>query len=436
MHQQGYDLHTLSSGLRVLLIPMKSVKSATVLLYVNTGSRYEPAKWGGISHFLEHMVFKGTAKYPTPRELSAAVDAVGAEFNAFTSKEYTAYYVKSASKDIGLSLDVVSDMFLTPTLKDDDLQREKGVIIEELNMYQDTPIRHIGEVFEQLMFKGNPMGRDIIGTKKTINALQRDDFVQYLKQWYGLGNVVLTIAGDDIALKDPALLKTIERCFSKTSDTSDRSNGGERKLGNVLSKDGYMNVEYKKTEQAHFVMAVPGLKRGSEDKYANSALSVILGGNMSSRLFTEVREKRGLCYYVRADGDTYHDVGSFGASAGVDPKRVEEAVKVVKDELFGLADSTGSRAITESELKRAKDFLIGKTVLDFEDSETVANYFGSKYLLEGKVMTIDEAIEKIRAVTLDDVQTLAKRLLDPSQLYFAMLGPFKDSEKFEKILRG
>jgi predicted Zn-dependent peptidase len=278
------------------------------------------------------MVFKGTENYPTPKALAEAVDAVGAEFNAFTSKEYTGYYVKAASSHIPLALDVLSDMLLTPRLLEDDIEREKGVIIEELNMYEDTPARHIGDVFEQLMFAGSDLGRDIIGTKETIRGITRQNFVDYIAQWYGLGNMVVTIAGDADVLKKPSLLKEIDKAFSKKGDIGERKNGGKRILGNVLSKKSQVKIEHKKTEQAHFVMCVPGLERGHKDRFVLGVLSVLFGGNMSSRLFTEVREKRGLCYYVRADGDSYHDIGNFGASAGVDPKRVDEAVKVVREE--------------------------------------------------------------------------------------------------------
>jgi len=436
MSTQDYTKHVLSNGLTVLLVPMQGVKSATVLAFVHTGSRYEPVQWGGISHFLEHMVFKGTAMYPTAKDLAEAVDSVGAEFNAFTGKEYTGYYVKSSSAHIPLALDVVSDMLLTPRLLDEDLQREKGVIIEEMNMYQDTPSRHIGDVFEQLMFAGSDLGRDIIGTKKTVMGIERDHFVSYIKEWYGLGNVVLTIAGDVVALSRPGLLQDIEEMFAKKSDTSDRENGGAREHGDVLSHKSVLRVDYKKTEQAHFVMAVPGLKRGHKDRFVLGVLSVLFGGNMSSRLFTEVREKRGLCYYVRSDVDAYHDVGTFGASAGVDPSRVDEAIKVVLEELHALTSTFGAKMITDDEIRRAKDYVIGKTILDFEDSESVANYYGNKQLLEGKVTTQAEALEKIAAVTPEDVRRVASSLItNDAKLYFAMIGPFKDEGRFEKILK-
>src|SRR3989344_8779819 len=217
-----YLKNILSNGLTLLRIPMKGVQAVTVLALVNTGSRYEKPEWGGISHFLEHMVFKGTEKYPTAQDLAAAVDAVGAEFNAFTSKEYTGYYVKAASEHMPLAIDVVSDMLLTPTLRKDDLDREKGVIVEEINMYNDTPMRHIGDIFEQVLFAGSPLGRDIIGTKETVRGLSREDFVAYVKEWYGLGNVVLTVAGDATVVGGDSIVRDIEHAFSKKSDSRNR----------------------------------------------------------------------------------------------------------------------------------------------------------------------------------------------------------------------
>jgi len=426
----------LENGLTVLLVPMPGVKSATSLVYVNTGSRYESDPQAGISHFLEHMVFKGTQNYPDSQTLAQAVDAVGANFNAFTSKEYTGYYVKAASKHVPLALDVLSDMLLTPVLRTEDLEREKGVIVEEINMYNDSPSRHIGDVFEQLMFAGTSMGRDIIGSKETVRATGRQDFLEYLQTWYGTGNMVLTVAGDESVVGDPALLETIRTAFSKKTEGV-RQNGGKRNIGAafLLSRQKEtLRVEYKKTDQAHFIMAVPGLKRSAEEKYVAAVLATLFGGTMSSRLFTEVREKRGLCYYVRCDRDMFHDTGYFGAAAGVDPSRVEEAVKVVREELYHLADESGPRRITQAELQRAKDNLVGTSVLDLEDTESVAHFFGAKQLLLGKTETFEEMLEKINAVTLEQVVSLAKRLTNPqNKVYFAVIGPYKQPEKFAKL---
>ncbi|HZZ98733.1 MAG TPA: pitrilysin family protein [Candidatus Saccharimonadia bacterium] len=434
-----FQKQTLKSGLTVILVPVKGVESATVLVYVGTGSRYEPSKWAGISHFLEHMVFKGTKKYPTPMALSAAIDAVGAEFNAFTSKDVTAYYVKAASNNVDLALDVVSDMLLTPKLLTADLEREKGVIVEEMHMYLDMPSRNIGNIFEELMYAGSNLGPDVIGTEKTVRALKREDFAEYIRQWYGQGNVVVTIAGDAEVVNAPDLVKRIEKYFSKQGEVSKRENGGTRNFNGAprfgLSLLERVRVDYKKTDQAHFIMAMPGLKRGHKDRFAANVLSALFGGYMSSRLFTEVREKRGLCYYVRSDLDSYHETGLFGASAGVDPARVEEAIKVVRQELEHLIDTTGPRKITQAEITRAKDHIIGKIMLSLEDTENIANMYGSHQVLLGEIESVKDMLEGINAVTLADVRRVAKDLVKIKELRFAMIGPFKDKKVFEKLLK-
>lgn len=425
-----YHKDTLKNGLSVVRVPMAGVKSLTVLALVKVGSRYEDDKTNGISHFLEHMVFKGTEKYPTAQDVASSVDAIGAEFNAFTSKEYTGYYVKSASKDLDIALDVVSDMLLTPQLREDDLEREKGVIIEELNMYEDTPMRHIGDVFERMFYAGTKLGRDIIGTKETIKSISQKDFQEHLQKWYGLHNMVLMVVGDADVVGKEKLLKDAEKFFSKGSHNRADKTTHQFK-GNPIS-DQRIHIEYKKTEQAHFVLAFPGIKRTDKDRYALNVLSTLLGGNMSSRLFTEVREKRGLCYYVHSDVDTYHETGMFGASAGVDPKRVEEAILVTFNEFKAVIN--GEKPITKEEVQKAKDYTIGHLILGMEDSESVAQAYGLKLLLDGEIVMLDETIKRMNAVTIEDVIRIAKRLIKPEEVRFTMIGPFKDDKKFKKIL--
>lgn len=428
-----HTLTTLPSGLQVVTVPMPAVKSVTVLAFVNTGSRYEEPREEGIAHFLEHMVFKGTAKYPDAQDLASAVDSVGANFNAFTSKEYTGFYVQAASKHVYLALDVVSDMLLTPQLREADLEREKGVIVEEINMYADTPMRHIGDVFEQMMFKDSGLGHDVIGSKATVTALEVADFQKFLRQWYGLGNIVLTIAGDAEVVQDPKLLSEVETYFTKGEDERAK---GKVVLGSYLATNPLspfkMHLDYKATEQAHFIMAYPGLRRDDPDKYALAMLGTVLGGNMSSRLFSEVREKRGLCYYVHSDVDHYHNVGQFGASAGVDPSRIDEAIKVTHNEFLSLID--GTKPITATELQKAKDYVAGKMVLGLEDSESVAQYYGMKLLLNGEIETPEEVLAKLKAVTLEQVAAVAKRLIVPGELRFAVIGPYKDESRFTALL--
>ncbi len=428
-----HSLTTLSMGLPVVCIPMPSVESVTVLVLVNTGSRYEKPKEEGIAHFFEHMVFKGTDKYPDAQALASAVDSVGADFNAFTSKEYTGYYVKSASKNIRLALDVVSDMLMTPKLRQDDIDREKGVIVEEINMYADTPSRHINDLFDRMMFKGSGLGHDIIGTKSTVSEMTTEDFTHFLKQWYGPGNMLLVMAGDARVLEDPATLELADQMFSKESNERIKD---KVKLQRYLPVHPLaphrLQLTYRETEQAHFVMGWPGINRSDKDKYALSVLSTILGGNMSSRLFTEVREKRGLCYYVHSDSDMYHDIGVFGASAGVDPSRVEEALKVTINEFYTVA--SGEKPMTEEELQKAKDYVAGKMVLGFEDSENVAQYYGMKQLLTDQIELPEEILERIRAVTKEELAAVADRLIKSGELRLAVIGPFKDKQKFEDII--
>ncbi len=428
-----HSLTQLPSGLTVICVPMPAVESVTVLALVNAGSRYEKPNWWGISHFLEHMVFKGTEQYPNAQSLSAAVDAVGAKFNAFTSKEYTGYYVKSASKHLALALDVVSDMLLTPKLLQEDIDREKGVIIEEINMYRDMPSSHIANEFEQMMFNSQTLGHDVIGTKETVSALTTEDFQAYLNQWYGLENVTLILSGDDKVLKQASTMKIVEKCFSKGNATQRKAEKASDHFGkNPLNKKK-LHVENRKTEQAHFILGFPGLDRKSTQRHALSLLGVVLGANMSSRLFSEVREKRGLCYYIHSETDYYHDIGVFGASAGVDPKRVNEAIEVTLREFAALKD--GTKPITKEELQKAKDFISGKFVLDLEDSESVAQYFGMKHLLLGDIETPDQLLERFMKVTLDDIEKVIEKVIDMKEARFAIIGPFKDKTRFEKLLK-
>jgi predicted Zn-dependent peptidase len=430
----SYTRDQLSSGLTVIRVPMPAVESVTVLALVNVGSRYEAKNRWGISHFLEHMVFKGTENYPDAQTLAASVDAIGAKFNAFTSKEYTGYYVKATSKGMDLALDVVSDMLLTPQLRQDDIDREKGVIIEEINMYADMPSSHIANLFEQMVYDHATIGHDIIGTKETVSSFTSADFSDHLHHWYGRGNIVLIISGDERVVKNKKLLQKVDQLFKKGDSGSRLAPSTKDHLGKRPLQEKKLLLEERKTEQAHFVMGFPAIPRKDSRRHALSLLSVILGGNMSSRLFSEVREKRGLCYYVHTDLDFFHDTGLFGASAGVDPKRVEEAVKVTVAEFMSVVD--GSKPITAAELKRAKDYITGKFVLDLEDSESVAQYFGMKQLLLGQIETPEELLKKYLSVELDQVQAVAEEFLNREELRFGVIGPFADQKIFEVAIKG
>lgn len=463
----SHNFQTLDNGLPVLRIPMPGVKSVTVLVLANTGSRYETPKQQGIAHFFEHMVFKGSQNYPSAQVLAATIDGVGADFNAFTSKEYTGYYVKSASRHVELALDVVSDMLLTPKLRQKDIDREKGVIIEEIHMYEDTPQQYVGNLFDRMAFASSGLEHDIIGSAETVSQITSADFQVFLKQWYGLANLLLVVAGDESVVGREQILKQIEEAFSKQDEQTAgrekhkiavradlKTNPFDQQLDQQLSQQQSQqlsqqlsqqpdqqlsqqrrfHLETRPTKQAHFVLGWPGLDRYDDARYALSLANIMLGGNMSSRLFTEVREKRGLAYYIRSTTDAYHDTGLFGAFAGVDPERINEALEVTINEFKKLLDDKHGKVFTTGELKRVKEFVTGKMALSYEDPQAVAQYYGLKKLLADEIESPDETLEKLCAVELDQVQQVMERLIKPGELRLALIGPFKDKAQFKKFL--
>lgn len=422
----------LDNHLSVIRIPMASVKSVTALALVNTGSRFEEPEFSGIAHFLEHMVFKGTEKFEDAQSLASSIDEIGADFNAFTSKEYTGYYVKAASEHVDRALDVVSDMLLTPKLRQADIDREKGVIIEEINMYADNPMRQIGTLFEEMAYTQG-LSRDIIGTKETVSSFTTQHFQTFLDEWYKLGNIVVVLAGDEEVVGNDSILETTTKYFSKGNrDKSKKINVLDRLKQPELDTDK-LRIVYKKTEQAHLVLGWPTKGRHTDKRHILSVLGTILGGNMSSRLFIEVREKRGLCYYVGSDVDNYHDVGIFGASAGVEIGKIHEAISVIKEEFMAIRD--GKKPITKEELRKAKDHIVGTTVLGMEDSRSVAQFFGIKQLLDNAIETPEEVLEKIKSVTLEQIEEMVKQTVIDGEMRLAVIGPYENQSEFEKFIK-
>ena len=401
----------LSNGVRVLLVPMAGVESVTTMILVKTGSRNETEEQAGISHVLEHMVFKGTKKYPSPMAIAEAVDGIGAEQNAFTSKEYTGYYITSAAQHIPLALDIQSEMLTVPLLPQDDLVREREVIVEEINMYEDQPMSKAGEEFENLMYAGSSLGREIIGTKETVRATTSDHLRSYLDSWYYGGNVLVVIAGK-ITDKD-ATTRLIEEKL------------GVMKQGGIMdytSAGGYGKVEAKlckkKTEQAHFYMGVPALSMYDPRRYALQMAQIVLGGGMSSRLFNEIREKRGLAYYVKSDMDMTFDTGYLAVRAGVKLSQLSEALKVVKEELLKLGST-----ITDAELNKAKEYVLGRMPLSLEESMGVAQFFGTRALIKDEVIQPDDVIKKVKGVTMDEVRAVCGELIKESEIRSVVVGP-------------
>ncbi len=423
-----FQRKVLSNGLRVLTIPMPSFSSVTSMILVGAGSRYETKLNNGVSHFLEHMAFKGTKKRPSALEISSLIDGIGGEFNAFTGKETTGYYIKSSSSHLELSLDVMSDMLRNSLFKTEEINKERGVIIEELNLYEDTPARKIHDIYESLLYGDSPMGWDVGGRKDVIRKLTREDFISYMDSLYSADNMVVIVAG---GIDSDRAVQVVNKFFA---DMKSFDIKGYKKVVEKQSKPAVM-VKRKETEQVHISIGVRTVPLNHKDKYALSILASILGGGMSSRLFHEVREKRGLAYYVRTSSDHYQDGGSLVSTAGVDPKRVDEAISVIVGEYYGIASAKSADQITNKELKKAKEFIKGHLVLEIEDSRAVAGFYGFAEILENKIETPNEYMEKINQVTLDEVADVTASYLVEQTLNLAVIGNFSDGQRFEKLLK-
>jgi predicted Zn-dependent peptidase len=422
-----HTLTKLESGLRLLTIPMPGLESVTVTVWVGVGSRAEEDKIAGLSHFLEHMVFKGSKKRPSAKLISEAVDAIGGEFNASTGKEWTNFYIKARSANIDLAFDVLSDMVLNPILKAEEIEREKGVILEEMAMYEDTPMFKIGDVFEQLIYQGDNLGRDIVGFEKSIKALRRDDFERYRNTHYYAENIVISVAGG-------VTVKQAETLTGKYF--SGLKGSGKREEGKYGFKTGQIKprvlLKNKKNEQGHFILGFLAGERGTQERYTEAVLASILGGGMSSRLFTEVRERRGLAYSVRTSVDRFIDTGEFASYAGVDIAKASEAIKVVLQEHYKLAGA--KHGITQKELDKAKEYIKGHLALSLEDTKDVNAFYGENELMLGSIETPDEIFAGIDKVTIKDVVARAKELFVPERLNLAIIGPYQNQKAFEKII--
>ena len=422
-------IHTLKNGLRVIFVDTKTFPTVTTLLLIGAGSRYENEKNNGIAHFFEHMAFKGSKKYPNSFIISSTIEGLGGVFNAFTSKDHTGYWIKSTVEHFPTVIDVISDMVLNPILDVTEIEREKGVISEEINMYEDTPQRKVGELFEELLYKGNPLGFDIAGQKEGIRKFDRDTFTDYIKSLYHPGNAVLMVAGGLSTHQDINFyLKLIE---DKFKDWQQGTDSNFIKIEEKQEKPQLL-VKYKKTEQAHLVLGFRTFSFRDERKYALNVLSAILGGGMSSRLFIQVRERRGLCYYISTGMESYHDCGSIVTQAGVtiDINKVKEAVKTILIEHKKVADGD----INDDELKRAKELIKGRFLLSLEDSSTIASFYGVKELLQKKTESPELLIKKIESVTKEEIINLAKEIFVSKNLNFTLIGPFEDEAKFKDII--
>jgi predicted Zn-dependent peptidase len=414
----------LENGLRIVTSSVPS-DSITLLVLVGAGSRYETQELRGISHFIEHMFFKGASRFTNTKQVSEAIDSVGGQFNAFTGKEYAGYYVKLAKESKEVAFDVISDMLINPTFIPEEIDKERGVILEEMNMYKDTPMYQIGWDFEKLMFGNQPMGWDQIGTVELINSVTQEQFFKYHDEVYSADNTVISVAGN---ITHEEILELVDKYFQfKITDKKRTWADFEG-----YSSDKKVVMQEKKTEQAHLTIGFPGYSTNHPDYFAQKLLSVILGGNMSSRMFLNVREAQGLCYYISSTVDDYTDCGHFSTNAGVDVKRIDKAVTSIIAEYAKLKENPNVEA---AELKKSKSYLYGKLVINLEDSQEVAHLLGKQVILGEGVKTLDVLHEKINAVSLEDVARVASDIFDESKLKLAYIGPERTEESFLELMK-
>lgn len=419
----NYQLTKLDNGLRVITAPLKNTRAVTVLFLFNVGSRYENEKVSGISHFLEHMFFKGTKKRPTSLDISRELDNVGATYNAYTGDEYTGYFVRITSEHFDLGFDILTDMIFNSLFDAAEIEREKGVIVEEINMYNDEPRAKVENVAKELFYGAQPLGRKVTGEKETVMALKRENFLDYEKTFYRPSNMLVAVAGD--GLEEEWLTKIKEKFGARVDEKAPTY---EKVIESQTEPQ--VAVSYKETDQAHFILGFRSLKRTDKRRPALKVLSNLMGQMMSSRLFVEIREKRGLCYYIGSDMMDFHDTGAWAVSAGVDIRRIEEAIEATLAEIKRIKTEN----ISDEELSRAKENLKGHMYLSLEESMQVADFLAEQELLWGNIKDPDQVAAELEKVTADEIKELANVIFDRKNLNLAVVGPFKEKEKFEQII--
>jgi len=411
----------LNNGLRLLTVPIKGLDTVTSLVLTGVGSRYENEKNNGIAHLIEHLAFKGTKKRPDLFTVARELDSIGADYNAFTSKEFTGYYIKSRAIHLKKGLEIISDIVQNPLYREENIIEEKKVVIEEIRMYHDSPTRYSDQLIQNIMFAGNPLGYDVAGTEKSVSEIKRNDIISFRNQTYQPDNIVIVIAGKikNNTEDEVSRLFSFENLKKSTSPKSFK----------VKKETKKVSIDKRETKQSHLRVGVHSVALEDKDYYASCLLHLILGGSMSSRLFEEIREKRSLAYYINTDADSYQDTGYFIVQAGLNKERLGEAIKVIKGEL-----QKSIKKIKDEELNRAKEMLKGKMAMEKEDGQEVAWFFGFQELLEPKTKTYKEIIRKIDSQEKSDIKRVAKRIFS-QDLYLALVGQAEE-EKLLKLLGG
>lgn len=421
-----YKKTTLKNGLRIITIPMKNTQTITVLILVGTGSKYETKENNGISHFLEHMLLKGTKKKSTPLKIAEPLDRIGGIYDAFTGDELTGYWAKTDFKHLNIALDWISDIYLNSKLEKKEIEKEKGTIIEEINMYLDRPIEYIGVLWEKLLYGDQPAGWQTLGEKKIILKLKRRNFLDCQKNHYSAKNTIICVAGN---IDSKSCEKKVEKYFKKKKKFFPKS-----KLKTIEKQTEPQILIYpKKTDQAHLCLGVRGYDIFHPQKHSQDILATILGEMMSSRLFIEIREKKGLAYYIHTDSENSTDTGYLVTQAGVKTEKTKETIKIILKEYKKLSE----KKVPETELQKAKNNIKGKMALVLESSNSQASFYGMQELLENKILSPKQIYAKIDNVTSNDILKISQDIFQPAKLNLTIIGPFKkeDEKEFLKILK-
>jgi predicted Zn-dependent peptidase len=417
-----FDKTVLPNGLRIVSSSLPHTRSVSISIFIGAGSRYETDEMAGVSHFLEHMLFKGTKRRPTAREISEEIEGIGGIMNAGTDKELTVYWAKVGDHRFAATLDILADSLRFSLLDPQELEKEREVILEELAMTEDSPGDMVNILIDEVVWPHQPLGRDTGGTPQSVKQITRDDVVRYMEQLYTPQNTVVAVAGN---VGRDEVIEVVDRHLG---DWEPRP-FGTWFPAQIQDDTPRLRLRSKKTEQAHFCLATPGLSAVHPDRYVLDVLNAVLGEGMSSRLFLEIREKRSLCYDVHSYVNHYLDTGSTVVNAGVDPSKVDEALRATIGELVKMADRVPDR-----ELVKAKEFIKGRLQLRMEDTRAVASWLGGQELLWREILTVDDVLTIVDDVSADHLQRVAQELWRPESLRLAVVGPFRSATRFEKLL--
>ncbi len=419
-----YKIKKLKNGMRVLLVNNKSIDSVNVSVFFRVGSRCEAEDLGGISHFLEHMFFKGTKKRPEAKLISEEIDSVGGEVNAFTSYEYTGYYIKVAKQHLQTAVDVLSDMMIGSKFETKEINRERNVIVEEKKMYEDTPQAYIWRLWNTVLYNNHGLGRDIVGSYKSIDNIDRKNMLEYRDKYYSVNNGLIVVVGN---FSESKLMEMLNK-YWKNISKGDHSEYSKVEISQTAPE---LLMHKKDTSQGNFCVGVRTYKSFHKDHYVCNLIATILGQGMSSRLFLNVREKRGLAYSVSASVDTYTDVGNIVVKTGTDVGKAKDAVKIILQEFKKMKTTK----VPAKELKKAKEYWKGKMILSLEHPETLASMSGMQELMYNKIVSPEKMMKEIDKVTIEDILRVSKDIFVSDRLNMAIIGPYKNEKKFEKILK-